>query len=159
MNVCACMCVCAAGVLKEMSLGGGGIQTIHKWRVAAAVCQSHQCTFCKVEQRLIRMAGSPLGQPQLSPASGILSSYFFFFPIPKIMEHGWEGSQCGRRMCQRIDGYWSREMAGLNFFFSNSRIWLGLRVGTGESGVLFRKEFQLYCHLSVSVCACFHVRV
>lgn len=40
----------------------------------------------------------------------------------------------GARGMGGTDGYWDREMGGLNFFLCNGRIRPGLAKGTGESG-------------------------
>lgn len=71
-------------------------------------------------QRLMRIAGSPLGQPSLSPASGILLSYIFCHPENNGTGLRQRVSRGGEDGCAKpgdlgkggMERYWDREMGG-----------------------------------------------
>lgn len=94
----------------------------------------------KVGRRLMRKTGSPLGQPSLWTASGILLSYIFGHPGnngTRLRKGGWCGM--GKKIAPRqgaqgnkgMGRYWD-EMGGLDFL-CNGRIWLVLSEGIGQS--------------------------
>lgn len=76
----------------------------------------------EVGRRLMRIAGSPLGQPSLSPASGIFIVIFFCHLEnngTRLMRRQWRGKgvrlgRTGGHGKEWKDRYWDREM--IDFF-------------------------------------------